>query len=63
MTKPKRMDELVAAYNCVDSFLDRADEYRHAAPLWHGWALREAYLEGLAAGRKGTCQAEDNGHE
>jgi hypothetical protein len=43
-----------AAYAFVESMVPRADCYGPGdptAPLWHGWALREAYLAGVAAER------------
>lgn len=39
-----------AAYRFVEGMVPRAD-VRQPFPAWHGWALRDAYLAGLAAGR------------
>lgn len=33
----------------VASLRDRADAVGRGAPLWHGWAIREAWLAGHAA--------------
>ena len=41
-----------AAYNFVQTIARRADSDVGGKPLWHGWALRKAYLVGLAAGRQ-----------
>lgn len=41
--------EIVAAYDYVDSVLHTADP---AMPfVWHGWALREAFLAGISFAR------------
>ena len=39
----KAMD---AAYSFIDSVIDRADSHLGTSPLWHGWALREAFIAG-----------------
>lgn len=39
---------LLAAYNHVDSMVGKRDAILHSAPLWHGWALREAFLAGVS---------------
>lgn len=41
-------DEVNRAYDYVVSVEATADEYRGLAPLWHGWALREAFLAGIS---------------
>lgn len=36
-----------AAYAFVDGMVPRADVlHNHTAPLWYGWALREAFIAG-----------------
>jgi len=35
-----------AAYAHVDALVPKADMTYIGAPLWHGWALREAFLAG-----------------
>lgn len=36
-----------AAYAFVDSMVPKADVvHNHTAPLWYGWALREAFIAG-----------------
>jgi len=44
------MADLNAAYAFVERMVPRQDA-GGAVPLWHGWALRAAYLAGLDAGR------------
>ena len=44
--KPKGVKEIMAGYNYVTSVLDTADD-KHAL-MWHGWALREAFLAGIS---------------
>lgn len=44
------IEEIAASYAFRDTLVDRAD--RHAAhgqgaPLWHGWALHEAFMAGV----------------
>lgn len=47
-TEVKRpIEELVAADDLVQSLTDRADARNSIYPLWHGWALREAFLAGI----------------
>lgn len=47
-------DELNAGESFRQSLVPRADEIRHSAPLWHGWALMEAFLAGVDYGRKNS---------
>lgn len=35
-----------AAYAFVDSMVPRADDNILDSPLWHGWALRDAFVAG-----------------
>ncbi len=52
MNQPSYND-LAAATAFSDSMVSRADATdRGAYPLWHGWALREAFLAGLAHERE-----------
>jgi len=47
------MNEQDAAHRFVESMARKADSRCGAGhPLWHGWALREAYLAGVAAERE-----------
>jgi hypothetical protein len=44
-----------AAYTFVESMVDRCDGYGQSAPMWHGWALREAYIVGHQAALSAAC--------
>lgn len=46
MAKDTRLDEIVAGDNFRRSLLERADSFNGEAPLWHGWALMDAFLAG-----------------
>jgi hypothetical protein len=46
------VDDLVAASKFRDSLLSKADGQEGPFPYWHGWAIVQAYLAGLTAGRK-----------
>jgi hypothetical protein len=37
-----------AAYDYVESVVDKADTVIEGAPAWYGWALREAFAAGAA---------------
>lgn len=52
-------DLLVAPYRFVESMLGRADgtSYFDRSPFWHGWALREAFLAGVAWQRTQDVEA------
>lgn len=41
---------LLAAYAYVDTMVPEADYMDGSAPMWHGWAVREAWLTGYAVG-------------
>ena len=43
-------DLLLAAHHFVESMLGRADGALDigTSPFWHGWALRDAFLAGVA---------------
>lgn len=40
--------DVLAAYDFVEKMVPRADAFNGDAPLWHGWALREAFVAGAA---------------
>ncbi|MES2625915.1 MAG: hypothetical protein V4628_11605 [Pseudomonadota bacterium] len=46
--------DVVAAYNYVNIVVPTADYNANVigAPLWHGWALREAFLAGISHAEK-----------
>mgnify|MGYP001252625979 CR=1 FL=1 len=46
-TAPTCSDAVMsAAYAFVDSMVSRADDNILDSPLWHGWALRDAFVAG-----------------
>lgn len=56
---PRRRDlkALAAAHTCVEHLVHKADGYHVSIPFWYGWALREAFLSGVAWQQ---AAAEDN---
>jgi hypothetical protein len=42
----KEQEKIKAGYAHVNSMVPRADYYAGAEPLWHSWALREAFVAG-----------------
>lgn len=45
-TIEQRSQEHTAGYQFIQDMTARADAERDCAPLWHGWALREAFIAG-----------------
>jgi hypothetical protein len=41
------IEELEAGNNFRNSLVGRADGRRGCAPLWHGWAIMDAFLAGI----------------
>lgn len=48
----RTIEELKAADDFRQSLLDMADEHRGVAPLWHGWAIVDAFLAGMDYARQ-----------
>lgn len=46
--------EVLASYNFVEDMVPKADGEIGMAPVWHGWALREAFLAGVKFKEKGV---------
>lgn len=46
------IEELQAGNAFRDSLVPRADFTRGEAPLWHGWAIMDAFLEGIDYARR-----------
>jgi hypothetical protein len=48
-SKGELTPEHSAAYDFVDSMIEekQVDKYDGIAPMWYGWALREAFLAGV----------------
>lgn len=43
----RQIEELKAGNDFRDKLIPRADADRTGAPLWHGWALMDAFLAGV----------------
>ena len=41
-----------------DSLIARADAYALHAPLWHGWAIMDAFIAGAEYGQKAADVTE-----
>ena len=41
------LEELAAAHRYVESVAHTADNPDEYGPMWHGWALREAFMKGI----------------
>lgn len=41
------IEDLEAANNFRNGLVDQADANRGGAPLWHGWAVFDAFLAGV----------------
>lgn len=52
------IEELQAGNDFRGSLVARADGNRGGAPLWHGWALMDAFLAGVDYGRQ-TATRDD----
>lgn len=46
------IEELRAGNDFRDKLVAKADADRSGAPLWHGWALMDAFLAGIDWERK-----------
>jgi hypothetical protein len=46
--RPRGDGDIVDAYNYVDSVVGTNDLIVGFGPVWHGWALREAFLAGIS---------------
>lgn len=50
--KDRPIEDLQAGDEFRRGLLERADGNRGGAPLWHGWAIMDAFLAGIDHGRK-----------
>jgi hypothetical protein len=50
-------EELLAGDEFRHSLHYRADAWHHNAPLWHGWAIMDAFLAGIDYARRESVQA------
>lgn len=46
------IDDLRAGNAFRDTLVPRADAERDSAPLWHGWAIMDAFLAGAEHARR-----------
>lgn len=46
------IEELQAGAEFIQTLLARADGDRGGAPLWHGWAVMDAFLAGIDYARR-----------
>ena len=61
-TKIATKEDLIVAKTYRETMKRCADAYDvhkgiRGAPLWHGWVIEKAYLEGLMAGRREVRKA------
>ncbi len=62
--RQRPIEELEAATAFRDQLVPRADEHAHGTyPLWHGWAIVEAFLAGVDHSRRSNAQAKGNLHD
>lgn len=47
MKYDRPIEELQAGDKFRDGLKSRADSERHGCPLWHGWAIMDAFLAGI----------------
>lgn len=56
--KDQRTDRPIEDLQAADAFrntmVPKADAMNHDAPLWHGWAIFDAFLAGMDYARKKT---------
>jgi hypothetical protein len=45
--KERPAEDLKAGDDFRRSLLERADAWKGPAPLWHGWAIMDAFLAGI----------------
>jgi hypothetical protein len=54
--KDRPIEDIQAGDEFRKSLLDHADEWKGRAPLWHGWALMDAFLAGIDHARQGLTR-------
>lgn len=52
MPKDRPIEELQAGDEFRKTLVPRADAHNGPAPLWHGWAIMDAFLAGIDYARK-----------
>jgi hypothetical protein len=46
------IEDIKAGNDYRDSIINAADSWKHDAPLWHGWAIMDAFLAGVDFARQ-----------
>ena len=54
------MKDLEAANDFRDNLVSRADTDIRGAPLWHGWAIFDAFLAGIDYARASEKKSQDH---
>lgn len=54
-TNTRPVDELEAGDEFRQTMVAKADADNHGPPMWHGWAIMEAFLAGIDYARKGQA--------
>lgn len=52
------VEEILAGNAFRDTLVPRADSDSYGAPLWHGWAIMDAFLAGIDHARKAPMPTE-----
>lgn len=52
-------DDIAKAYQFRESLKPRADSWNGPAPMWYGWAIFDAYIAGLKAGRRDGAEQHE----
>jgi len=50
------IEDIQAGDEFRKSLVERADDWKGPAPLWHGWALMDAFLAGVDHARQGLTR-------
>ena len=56
---PRPIEELQAGDAFREQLVPRADSDFHGAPLWHGWAIMDAFLAGIDYARRADGEVTD----
>lgn len=59
-TTKAELDSIAAAHIFIAGIESRADHLHLGYPMWHGWALREAFLAGIEWNKmQAACKGEN----
>lgn len=56
MTKERDIEDLIAGNAFRETLVPRADQMRAGCPLWHGWAIMDAFLAGVDYARSSSSR-------